>query len=144
MAVGERPATEVGTALLLIPTAVTVALLAVALVLDVAVGLQSKRALLHAAAGSANDAASLGVDESRLHRTGEICLDPERVATILAMSFADRPEVAVAADVVPTGCGTTVVVDLAGPTPRPFLRRAPIGSGGAVVRVQATARLAER
>ena len=143
-AVAESPGPEGGTALLLVPAAVTISLLAVALVLDAAIGLQTRRALLHAAAGSANDAVSLGVDEAQLHRTGSLCLDPDRVATVLATTFAGRPEILVAADLEPAGCADTVVVDLATPAPRPFLGRMSDVAGAPLVRARATASLSER
>jgi len=133
-----------GTALLLVPTAVVIVLVAAALAFDAALALQAKRALLHAASGAANEAVSLGVDEAALHRTGMLCLDPARVTDALGAALADRSEVDLRAEIGPSECPRSVRVDLTAPGPRPFLRLIPPGRPTTVLRAQATAHLAER
>lgn len=140
-----------GSVLLLFPVAVLVVVILAAITVDSAVMFLGQREVANAAAGAANDAATIGVGNTSFYRAGVVELDPgtvqrlaaERVRAALdAVRFED---IRVDAVVVPgsSGCAPTVQVHASATVAYVFARALPGAPARATVESTSVAAAAE-
>lgn len=86
----DRRPSEVGSVLMLVPTAILVLLVLGAIAVDSSVMLLAQRDLVNRTAAAANDIAGLGIDESAFYTgKGLVAVDRRRADAYVAMIFAD-------------------------------------------------------
>jgi hypothetical protein len=84
------PDRERGSVLMLMPAAVLVLLVLAALAVDSAVVFLAQRQAGDAAAAAANDAAGAALSDAAFYRAGDVVLDPQRAAAVVAAAITAR------------------------------------------------------
>lgn len=137
------PARERGSVLILMPAAALIFIILGSLAVDATVLFLAERELAGAAAGAANDAATRAIDQDVFYTEGDIVLDPDLAAQVVAASVAakqlDRSGVTLDPPDVSVQGGDRVTVVLTGRAPYLFAKAIPGGPDTAVVSATATA-----
>jgi hypothetical protein len=135
-----------GSVLMLMPAAILIVLVLGAIAVDLTAIRLGQRELIAAAGDAANDAVTVGLDESALRRGDGYRIDPGRAETAVLAALDAKgllDDLAEPPTVIVSGTDT-VEVRLARRVPHVFARALPGGADDELVRATVTARVEQR